>query len=317
MKREVAALPGPVRKPGYHLLLHGDGIAVQDCVCHLVRESPVSENRFKAHRVALLLGGAFHYESEFGPVLLGPGSMLLGRAGNSYRFRHIDDGGDRSVTFDFSDEFLEDARRSSAPVPRADFRAPSVPTSRRTVLATTLIRQALRLNDPEVWEETALLVAMTAIGAPSGAASPRRAANRTRRGNPGADIRRSDDDHRKVLRALRHMELNHEQDCSLRALADGTGMSVYGFLRLFKALTAQTPRQYLLAMRLRAAATRLIETPAKVLEIAYGAGFGDISHFNQVFSATFGVPPTQFRRQSGRPARTTLNRRRHTSGVPP
>jgi AraC family transcriptional activator of tynA and feaB len=50
-----------------------------------------------------------------------------------------------------------------------------------------------------------------------------------------------------------------------------------------------------LATRLRAAASRLLETADKVLEIAYDVGFGDISHFNQIFSATFGVSPREFR----------------------
>src|SRR5215471_7314184 len=101
MIRMIPCPPGPARGPGYHSLLRGEGFAVQDCVCHLGRESPASESRFRANRVAVMLGGAFHYESEFGPVLLGPGSMLLGLAGNGYRFRHIDEGGDRSVTCDF------------------------------------------------------------------------------------------------------------------------------------------------------------------------------------------------------------------------
>lgn len=89
----IPSLPGPARKPGYHLLLKGKGFCVQDCVCHLGRGSPASESRFRANRVAVMLGGAFHYESDFGPSLPGPGSMLLGRAGGGYCFRHIDDGG--------------------------------------------------------------------------------------------------------------------------------------------------------------------------------------------------------------------------------
>jgi transcriptional regulator GlxA family with amidase domain len=50
-------------------------------------------------------------------------------------------------------------------------------------------------------------------------------------------------------------------------------MSIYRFLRLFKRMTSQTPRKYLMATRLRAAATRLLETPDKVLDIAFGVGF--------------------------------------------
>jgi AraC family transcriptional regulator len=280
----------PARPSGYHALHRGAGFAVQDCVCRLVRESPASTNVFKAHRVALLLGGTFHYETDFGPTLLGPGSMLLGRSGCGYCYRHVDDGGDRTVTFDFSNELLEEVRRSlgSRSTDRADFRVPSIPASRQTAAATALAFKALRLNDSELWEEVALLVATTAVGVSAQLRLP-------------AEIPRpaKQSEHLTIARALRHIETNHHQDCSLRALADGTGMSIYRFLRLFRSLTSQTPRQYLLATRLRAALSRLIETPDRILEIAYDVGFGDISHFNQLFTTTFGVPPRQFRRQHG------------------
>jgi len=290
MIRPDRALSLPTRPSGYHPLLKGAGFAVQDCVCHLGRTSPAAANVFKAHRVAVLLGGTFHYQSDFGQTLLGPGSMLLGRSGCGYCYRHVDDGGDRTVTFDFSDELLEETRRSLGvpSIERSDFRVPSIPASRQTAATTALTLRALRLNDPELWEDTALLVATTAVTVSAQLTVP------TKRPRPAKDT-----EHRAVARALRHIETNHHQDCSLRSLADGTGMSIYGFLRLFRSLTSQTPRQYLLATRLRAAATRLIETPDRVLEIAYDVGFCDISHFNQVFVATFGFPPRQFRRQHG------------------
>ena len=287
MPRPVRAFPPPARPSGYHPLLKGTGFAVQDCVCHLGRTSPAAENVFKAHRVAVLLAGTFHYQSDVGQTLLGPGSMLLGRSGRGYCYRHVDDGGDRTVTFDFSDELLEDTRRSLGipSIDRADFRVPSIPASRQTAATTALTLRALRLNDPELWEEAVLLVATTAVLRSAQLTAP---AKVTRPAN--------DSERRAIARALRHIEMNHHQDCSLRSLADGTGMSIFRFLRLFKTLTSQTPRQYLLATRLHAAVSRLIETPDRILEIAYDVGFGDISHFNQIFVATFGVPPRQFRR---------------------
>jgi AraC-like DNA-binding protein len=251
---------------------------------------------FAAHRVALLIGGSFHYESDFGATLLGPGSMLLGRAGGGYCYRHVDDGGDRSVTFDFSEEFLDHVRRSTGirRTDRADFHAvSSIPASRHTTAATALTVQALYLDDPDTWEELALLVATTAVvGAVRIDAATDRLFDKTTRDLSWVE-------ERKIARALRRVEAHHHEDCSLHVLADEAGMSIYRFLRLFKKFTSQTPRQYLVATRLRAAAALLIETTDKVLEIAYGVGFGDISHFNQAFAATFGVSPTRFRRQRG------------------
>jgi AraC-like DNA-binding protein len=246
--------------------------------------------------VALMIGGSFHYESDFGATLLGPGSMLLGRAGSGYCYRHVDDGGDRSLTFDFSDELLEDVGRSSGirRGSRADFGSvSSIPASPHTAAGTALAVQALYLDDADTWEELALLVATTAVvGAAQISGARMRLSDRTREGHTWVE-------ERKIAQALRHIEARHHQDCSLRVLADEAGMSIYRFLRLFKSFTSQTPRQYLVAIRLRAAATRLIETTDKVLEIAYDVGFGDISHFNQAFAAAFGTSPTRFRRQQG------------------
>ncbi len=298
MAEVIRSFSAPRRPPGYHLLLKREGFAVHDCVCRCVRESPAAENVFRANRVALMIGGSFHYESDFGATILGTGSMLLGRAGGGYRFTHVDDGGDRSVTFDFSDELLDEAKRLSdiKRSNRTNFSAVSIPASSHTAAATAMALQALKINDADVWEELALQIATTAVG---GAAQLNTAPGRL---SHNARKHLSWTEERKIASALRHIEAHHNQDCSLRVLADEAGVSVYRFLRLFKSLTSQTPRQYLVATRLRAAATRLIETRDKVLEIAYDVGFGDVSHFNQTFAAAFSTSPTRFRQRYGRRA---------------
>jgi AraC family transcriptional regulator len=296
MSEVTRSFPVPPRPPGYHLLLKREGFAVHDCVCRCVRDSPASENVFAANRVALIVGGSFHYESDFGATMLGTGSMLLGRAGGGYRFTHVDDGGDRSVTFDFSDELLDEAQRVSG-IKRGDpanLSAVSIPASPQTAAATALALQALNVDDADIWEELALLIATTVVvSAAQLNAAPERLSHSARE-------RLSWTEERKIAQALRHIEARHNQDCSLHVLADEAGISIYRFLRLFKSLTSQTPRQYLVATRLRAAATRLIETKDKVLEIAYDVGFGDVSHFNQTFSAAFRTSPTRFRQRYGR-----------------
>jgi AraC-like DNA-binding protein len=264
---------------------------VQDCVCHCVRDSPTFENRFSTHRVALMVGGAFHYQSDYGAALLAPGSLLLGRAGGGYCYRHVDDGGDRSVVFEFADEFLEDMQRWSDIQPTARFgfgAATSIPASARTAAVTALTVQALHLDDADIWEELALGVAAIAVHAEQEC--------RVKRPRQRSAWR----DERKIASALRRMEAHHDEDCSLHLLAAEADMSVYRFLRLFKNLTAQTPRQYLITTRLKAAATRLIDTADKVLDIAYAVGFGDVSRFNQAFATAFASSPKQFRRRYGR-----------------
>ena len=74
-------------------------------------------------------------------------------------------------------------------------------------------------------------------------------------------------------------------------------MSKYHFLRCFRALTGVTPHQYLIALRLRRAATALRTTLEPVAAIAFEAGFGDLSTFNARFRSAFGASPQRFRRR--------------------
>ena len=60
-------------------------------------------------------------------------------------------------------------------------------------------------------------------------------------------------------------------------------------------LTGTTPRQYLLRMRLRKAAGRLKQDSARIVDIAFDCGFGDVSNFNRAFKAEFGFSPRTYR----------------------
>ena len=104
---------------------------------------------------------------------------------------------------------------------------------------------------------------------------------------------------RRVARVLRHIEAHSDEDCSLEALAARAGLSSFHFVRLCRALTGQTPRQLVIAARLRAAALALRATRAPISSIAFDAGFGDLSHFHASFARAFGVSPGTYRRRAG------------------
>ena len=61
-----------------------------------------------------------------------------------------------------------------------------------------------------------------------------------------------------------------------------------------------SPHQYVLRLRLREAALRLAADPdpIKIVEIAFDAGFGDVSNFNRAFRAEFGMSPRRYRQRS-------------------
>lgn len=71
--------------------------------------------------------------------------------------------------------------------------------------------------------------------------------------------------------------------------------------RLFGRYDHQSPYQYLLRLKMNAAAARLGQPDALVKQVAEEVGFPDPYHFSRVFKAVLGVSPTRMR-QLGEPA---------------
>lgn len=65
--------------------------------------------------------------------------------------------------------------------------------------------------------------------------------------------------------------------------------------RYFRNVYHTTPMQYLWQKRLEIAGFQLRTTTRTIRDIAFGAGFEDISHFYHAFRAAYGVPPQQWR----------------------
>jgi AraC-like DNA-binding protein len=106
----------------------------------------------------------------------------------------------------------------------------------------------------------------------------------------------SEADRRRVIEAARYINVHFARPCTLDALASCAGMSRFHFARRFRAVTGETAAQYVLNRRLSAVASELLATARPVSDIAYDAGFGDLSYFHARFKAAFGSPPGAWRR---------------------
>jgi len=73
------------------------------------------------------------------------------------------------------------------------------------------------------------------------------------------------------------------------------GMSSSSFKRKFKNVFQQSPKRYMLKMKLEKACKALESSQDRISDIAYNCGFETISTFNRSFKKQFGKSPTEYR----------------------
>ncbi|WP_224362041.1 AraC family transcriptional regulator [Hyalangium versicolor] len=277
----------PIRSSGRHLLGHDGTFCARDVVCHAGAHSPRFEGEYSHSCISVLLAGTFHTRTGLGEVLAGPGTLLLANASTAYENRHVDDGGDRSIVFDYEEAQLDEVGHSlgvrlhgARPFGRV-----CIPASTASADAVVLAHEALRSGDVEALREAALAVASVALIAQGGGTN--------------AVLEPSSRQLHQVAQTVRYVEAHSDEDCSLDTLAAHAGLSSFHFLRVFRAMTGQTPRQFVIATRMRGAAIALRSTRRRITDIALDAGFGDLSHFTVSFARVFGLSPRNYRKRYG------------------
>ena len=79
-------------------------------------------------------------------------------------------------------------------------------------------------------------------------------------------------------------------------VAHDIGMSPYHFIRLFKAVFGETPKQVQLQARLESAKLLLMLTDRSVTRVCLDVGFGSLGTFSHVFKRRVGMTPSAYRR---------------------
>lgn len=120
-----------------------------------------------------------------------------------------------------------------------------------------------------------------------------RAANRSPSGSGDVRIDR-------LKAVILYMQAHYSRPLSIKELAGLIPMSEGQFCRFFKAMTRQTPIEYLNAYRISRANELLRSTDRKIADIALEVGFGHISYFIKVFRKAMKATPSQFRKETGR-----------------
>jgi AraC family transcriptional regulator len=102
----------------------------------------------------------------------------------------------------------------------------------------------------------------------------------------------------QLRRAMEFMTANMDIDLHLEEIAREAGLSPFHFSREFRAVTGQTPYQYLLSQRMDRAKRLLKEQSWPVQEIATMTGFRSPVNFIRTFRQRVGVTPGTWRNQS-------------------
>jgi AraC-like DNA-binding protein len=252
-------------------------------VCTAGPQDRPFEERHDAFSVAAVMSGTFTYVSERGRALLHPGALLLGNHGACYCCGHEHSTGDVCLSAQFKPDYFAEIAATAAGSSRYRFPA-SMLASRRDMFPETAVFEARRHSRDRLELDEALVRFVTRVV-------------RLLSGTVAEPIRASALDERRVSRALRHMELHSGEALDLDGLARIAAMSKFHFLRVFRRSIGMTPYQFLLGLRLRRAASRLLASQGPVSTVAFEAGFGDLSTFNATFRQCFGMSPSAFRKR--------------------
>jgi AraC-like DNA-binding protein len=249
---------------------------VQEDRCAADPAAPLKDWIYKAPAIGFVLSGWFDYLAEGRAALAAPGAVVLGNAGEQFNVRHHDANGNKRLVVLLKQTMLDEiANDAGLDDPR--FRTIALPPGPDATRMYAWLRGISQGGD--VAEDCEIALAQAALAAPLA----------------GRDIRVSVRECKRALAAARYIEAHFAEPCGLATLADVANSSRYQLARAFSAIMGQSPIQYLINTRVRAAADRLRAGSTPITDVAFDVGFNDISHFYYCFKSALGVTPRQWR----------------------
>ena len=103
------------------------------------------------------------------------------------------------------------------------------------------------------------------------------------------------DHHRRIKRAVLHINRNMDHHCSLDRLAERACYSPFHFIRVFETLIGESPRQYTVRKRMISAGFYLLKRKLSITDIALSVGYETPSSFSKAFKSHYGISPRRFR----------------------
>jgi len=244
------------------------------CTARL-HERPFAECH-ERHSVSYVRKGSFGYRVRGEAFVLVAGSTLVGHAGDEYMCTHEHVCGDECLSFQFAPDVAE-----SIGARKGVWLSRGVPPLPQLMVLGELAEAALGGRSDVGVDEAGLSFAARFVEVVTG--RPQRAAE-------PAPL-----DRRRAVETALWLDERANEPIDLAAAARHAGLSAFHFLRVFERVVGVTPHQYLVRARLRRAARLLAADARPITDVAFDAGFGDLSNFVRSFRRAAGVSPRRFR----------------------
>ena len=258
-------------------LLRSALVSAVDYRCNAGPNDRVSTERHEGYSISYVRAGSFGYCSRGVSSELVAGSILVGYPGDEYLCTHAHVRGDECLSFQLAPAAIDAVgggpalwrSRGLSPVPEL-------------VVLGELAQAAVEGTSDVGLEEIALSLAARYVDVV-----------RERKRQPVAATAR---DRGRAVHAALWIDAHAQQPLDLERVAREAGLSSFHFLRLFARVIGVTPHQYLIRARLRCAAKLLAEGRRSITDVAFDAGFGDLSNFVRTFHRAARASPRTFRR---------------------
>lgn len=100
---------------------------------------------------------------------------------------------------------------------------------------------------------------------------------------------------RRIARVEEYVNGHLGENIRLSVVAQIAGMTPNAFSRFFRQHAGRSLSDYIIDLRLGAAARLLVDSTRNVAEIGYECGFNNLSNFNRIFKRKKGMTPKAFR----------------------
>lgn len=101
----------------------------------------------------------------------------------------------------------------------------------------------------------------------------------------------------EVQKTIDYIEEHIKEEITIKELAELASLSQFYYQRLFHRLVKQPVAEYIKLRRMAKAKDAILETDKRLVDIALDFGFVSHEHFSRTFKNTFGMSPSQYRKE--------------------